>query len=266
MHSYPKGKVCAVKPFNTRRISAPTLHRNHLKVVIIVLVLLAVAFARNVIPVNALFLLVVLVPSVILHEVSHGYVANMFGDDTAKRAGRLTLNPIAHVDIFGSVFLPIILILSGLTPIGYAKPVPVNISNLRHPRNQSVLVSLAGPIVNIVLAILAGILLHLEIASAMRSNIAIAAQAEVTSSMLGKLLFYFGIINLLLAVFNLIPIPPLDGSAIIERFIPSSALGSYLQLRRVMLPVALVLFLVFPGVIQSAFTPFINLWTSIFIR
>lgn len=255
-----------MRPFNTQRVGTPRFHRKHLNLLIIALILLAVAFARNVISANILLLLVVLVPSVILHEVSHGYVAHIFGDDTAKSSGRLTLNPIAHIDIFGSIFLPLILILSGLTPIGYAKPVPVNISKLRHPRNQSVLVSLAGPFVNIVLTILSGLLLHLDIANAMRSNIALAAQAEVTSSTLGKLLFYFGIINLLLAVFNLIPIPPLDGSAIIERCIPSRALGSYLQLRRVMLPVALVLFLLFPGVIQSAFTPFIKLWTSIFIQ
>lgn len=254
-------------PFSTQRIGGRRpLHRKHLNLLVIALILLAVAFARNVISANAVLLLVVLVPSVILHEVSHGYVANLFGDDTAKKAGRLTLNPLAHIDLFGSIFLPLILILTGLTPIGYAKPVPVTISNLRHPRNQSVLVSLAGPFLNIVLAIVAGLLLHLDIANAMQSNIAVAAQAEVTSSALGKVLFYFGVINLLLAVFNLIPIPPLDGSAVIERFIPSRSLGSYLQLRRVMLPVALVLFLIFPGVIQSAFTPFINLWSSIFIQ
>lgn len=255
-----------MRPFNTSGMRPPQLRRKHLNWLIIALILFALAFARHVISINILLLIVVLVPSVILHEVSHGYVANMFGDDTAKMSGRLTLNPIAHIDIFGSIFLPLILILSGLTPIGYAKPVPVNISKLHHPRNQSVLVSLAGPAVNIILAVVAGLLLRLDIANAMQSNIAVAAQAEVTSSILGQLLFYFGVINLLLAVFNLIPIPPLDGSAIIERFIPSSALGSYLQLRRVMLPVALVLFLLFPGVIQSAFTPFINIWASIFIK
>ena len=98
-----------------------------------------------------------LVPSVILHEVSHGAMALAFGDDTAKRAGRLTLNPVRHVDPFGTIILPILLTLSGVGTFGYAKPVPVNVSRLRHPRNQGVVVSLVGPGVNIVLALAFGL-------------------------------------------------------------------------------------------------------------
>ena len=90
----------------------------------------------------------VVVPSIILHEVSHGYVANLFGDDTAKRAGRLTLNPVAHVDPVGTLIVPALMALSGIGVFGWAKPVPVNVGRLRSPRNQGVLVSLAGPIVN----------------------------------------------------------------------------------------------------------------------
>src|ERR671914_1114778 len=95
----------------------------------------------------------VLVPSSILHEVSHGVVALAFGDDTAKRAGRLTLNPLPHVDPFGTVLLPLLLSLTSLGVIGYAKPVPVNPGRLRKPRQHSLYVSLAGPAVNVVLAL-----------------------------------------------------------------------------------------------------------------
>ncbi|MDP8986803.1 MAG: site-2 protease family protein, partial [Actinomycetota bacterium] len=94
----------------------------------------------------------VLVPSVILHEVSHGVVALWYGDDTAKQAGRLTLNPLPHIDPFGTVILPVLLSLGGLGAFGYAKPVPVRTNRLRHPRQHSLYVSLVGPAVNIVLA------------------------------------------------------------------------------------------------------------------
>ena len=91
----------------------------------------------------------VLVPSIILHEISHGVVALAFGDDTAKRAGRLTLNPLKHVDPIGTILLPILLIVTTGKAFGWAKPVPVSINRLRHPRNQAVLVGLAGPAVNV---------------------------------------------------------------------------------------------------------------------
>src|SRR3989442_8164733 len=97
---------------------------------------------------TTLILLAVLVPSVMLHEISHGAVALAFGDDTAKRAGRLTLNPIANIDPFGTIILPLILALSGAGMFGWAKPVPVNPARLRHPRQEALLVSLAGPPTN----------------------------------------------------------------------------------------------------------------------
>src|SRR4051812_37297390 len=106
---------------------------------------------------NWLFL-AVLVPSVILHEVSHGAVAYVFGDDTAKRAGRLTLNPIRHIDPFGTVILPAMLVLAGAPAFGYAKPVPVNVRRLRRPRDHGLLVSLAGPATNLALVALATVL------------------------------------------------------------------------------------------------------------
>ena len=93
-----------------------------------------------------------LVPSIVLHEVSHGWVANFFGDPTAKENHRLTLNPMRHIDPFGTVLLPVLLLISGLPAFGYAKPVPVNVSRLRKPRSQGLYVSLAGPLMNIFLS------------------------------------------------------------------------------------------------------------------
>jgi Zn-dependent protease len=169
-----------------------------------------------------------IVPSIVLHEVSHGWVANYFGDPTAKENHRLTLNPLRHIDPFGTVVLPALLLISGLPAFGFAKPVPVNIGRLRKPRSQALYVSLAGPLVNIVL-------------SAVGFGICEFALHFDQSVFLLNVGVYFGLANLVLAAFNLIPIPPLDGSAIIERFIPNRHLPSYYQMRSRALPVVMVL-------------------------
>jgi Zn-dependent protease len=169
-----------------------------------------------------------IVPSIVLHEVSHGYVAYLFGDPTAKENHRLTLNPLRHIDPFGTVLLPALLILSGLPGFGYAKPVPVNISRLRHPRTQSLYVSLAGPLVNIVL-------------SAIGFGICELAIHVTQNQFMFDVGEYLGLVNLTLAAFNLIPIPPLDGSAIIERFIPIHHLPRYYNFRARALPIVMVL-------------------------
>jgi Zn-dependent protease len=173
-----------------------------------------------------------LVPSVVLHEVSHGYVANFFGDPTAKEQHRLTLNPLRHIDPFGTVIMPAILLFSHLPAFGYAKPVPVNLSRLRNPRKQALWVGLAGPAVNIVLS---GI------------GFAICEFAIHVNQSQGTFDFgeYLGLVNLVLAAFNLIPIPPLDGSAIIERFLPRRSLARYYRLRQRALPVFFLLLIVF---------------------
>jgi len=175
----------------------------------------------------------VLIPSVILHEISHGWVALLFGDDTAKRAGRLTLNPASHIDLFGTIILPALLVFSGYGFIGYAKPVPVNLGRLRSPRNQGVLVSLAGPLTNLALMGLAAVLftsLH-------------AANYQFGVPIWVRVLYYLGLVNLWLAVFNLLPIPPLDGSVLVERALPAAWWPGYLRLRRFSMPVFIVAFL-----------------------
>ncbi len=183
-----------------------------------------------------LYFFLAIVPSVILHEVSHGWVANYFGDPTAKDNGRLTLNPLAHIDPFGTVLLPALMVLSGLPAFGYAKPVPVKVSRLRNPRTQSLYVSLAGPFVNIIL-------------SAIGLGLCFWAVHGTQSQFMFNVGEYLGLANLVLAAFNLIPIPPLDGSAIIERFVPRKHLPRYYQMRARALPVVMVLvvldFLVF---------------------
>lgn len=174
-----------------------------------------------------------IVPSIVLHEVAHGYVAYHFGDPTAKESHRLTLNPLRHVDLFGTILLPALLIISGLPAFGYAKPVPVNLNRLRKPRSQSLYVALAGPAVNIVLCALSFALCKISLNG--------PYYRWGVSPFLVNVGVYLGLVNLTLAVFNLIPIPPLDGSAIIERFIPRRHLPRYYQMRARALPVVMVL-------------------------
>lgn len=194
----------------------------------------------------------VLIPSVILHEVSHGAVALMFGDDTAKRAGRLTLNPVSHVDPIGTVILPAILVLSGHPAFGYAKPVPVNVRRLRNARNASLVVSLVGPAVNIVLAGLAALALR-------RWNLSPFGQPPLG----WRVVFWIGYANVILAVFNLIPIPPLDGSAVVERLLPQRWWPGYLRIRQYSLLIVLAIVFLRPSALNSLFDPVLNWWQSL---
>lgn len=144
--------------------------------------------------------LIVLVFSAVVHEVMHGVVAEKFGDDTARREGRITLNPIPHLDIFSSILLPLFLYYAGSPVIlGAAKPVPVDFSNMRRPRLGMAVVSLAGPLSNFALAILAAVTIKSGLAT------------EFASMVLAQVV----IVNIVLGVFNLLPIPPLDGSKVI---------------------------------------------------
>ena len=189
--------------------------------------------------------LAVLIPAIILHEVSHGVVALAFGDDTAKKAGRLTLNPIAHIDPLGSIGLPLLLAVAGAPVFGWAKPVPVNPRNLRNPRQETLLVSLAGPATNVVLAIGAALVLRTATHSSLPIDFALQ----------------FGIINVVLATFNLIPIPPLDGSAIIERFLPAHWWPGWLRLRHYSFAILFLLVFLLPGnYLTHLFNFSLNLW------
>lgn len=192
-------------------------------------------------------ILLALVVSVILHEVAHGVAALGFGDDTARRAGRLTLNPVAHVDPFGTLLLPAFLAIAsgGTATFGYAKPVPVNPRRMRDPRNHGLLVSLAGPATNVALAgaaIVAWRLLDLSPAD----------------EGLPFFVEMFGIVNVVLAVFNLLPIPPLDGSAMVERVLPMRWWEPYLRVRQYSVFLLLVVVFAFP--LDRLFRPAVQLW------
>ena len=154
------------------------------------------------------FFIVILIFSIVIHEVSPGAVANYLGDPTAKYAGRLTLNPLKHLDPFGSIFLPVLLLIisRGTFAVGYAKPVPINPYNFRDQKWGTLKVSIAGPGVNLFLALIFGLLLRVFL------------HFSVLSSFY-PIFIYIVFMNLLLAVFNLLPVPPLDGSHILFTFL-----------------------------------------------
>ncbi len=159
--------------------------------------------------VDFIFTIAVLIISVILHEISHGYAAYFLGDSTAKYAGRLTLNPLKHLDIFGSVILPLILVITraGFI-IGWAKPVPFNPYNLKNKKWGLALVGISGPATNFLLAGFFGL--------SIRLNDALVFLPASFSQLAGLIV----LINLTLGIFNLIPIPPLDGSRLVSAFLP----------------------------------------------
>lgn len=163
-----------------------------------------------------IFQILVLVLSAVIHEYMHGFVAYQLGDSTAKDAGRLTINPIPHLDLWGSILLPLMMILSGVGfVIGYAKPVPYNPYNLRDRKWGEAKVALAGPLSNLVVAIVFGLILRF------------APFISITFSGLLGIIVY---INLLLMIFNLLPIPPLDGSKVLATFLSDGARKKYYSL------------------------------------
>lgn len=161
---------------------------------------------------------VLILPAIVLHEVSHGYVAYLLGDPTAKRAGRLTLNPIKHVDPFGTLLLPAILLLltRGQAYFGYAKPVPVNPGYFKNYRMGFFLTGIAGPSANLVLALLSGL----------------AVRALGYQTIPGAIALMFAQANLILMFFNLIPIPPLDGSRVIPLFLTDAGMRTYARVEQ----------------------------------
>jgi Zn-dependent protease len=185
-----------------------------------------------------------LIWAVTVHEVAHGYVALKMGDHTARLAGRLTLNPIKHLDLFGSLLLPLILKLSG-SPIvfGYAKPVPVNVHHFRDYRKGTLWVSAAGVLANMVLAVISAVLFQM-LASTEASWT--QSQYGLLPGFLVQLLAYSVIINCILALFNLIPIPPLDGSRILAMLLPAPLRMHFARLERFGMIIILVLLITGP--------------------
>ena len=222
------------------------MKRQHIVVLVVAAIIAVIAWQEGVITTERLIFIAILGVSIILHEVSHGWAALGFGDETAKEAGRLTLNPLAHIDPFGTLILPAILIFTTGVGFGYAKPVPVNPRRMRDPRNHSLLVALAGPATNIVLVAIA--------------TVAIRMRNPDTSTFVLDLLFGFGLMNVALAVFNLIPIPPLDGSAVIERVLPRKWWPGYIRLRQYSMLILLALVFLVPGGVSRIISPVVELW------
>jgi len=176
-----------------------------------------------------------LVFAIVFHEVAHGWTAYAFGDPTAKEARRLSLNPFRHVDPIGTVVLPLILAVAHAPIFGWAKPVPVRAERLRNPRVQMMLVGLAGPGMNFLLAILSALLLGLGF---------------ITSDFLQQMLVNFVAVNLFLGLFNLLPIPPFDGSHVVAGLLPERLAQPYRQLGRWSMLIFFTLLLILPTVFK----------------
>lgn len=190
-----------------------------------------------------LVVLPVLLFSVVVHECAHGYAAEWWGDPTARMLGRLTLNPIPHIDLIGSILVPGLLIATGANFLfGWAKPVPITPDNFRDRRLGDITVSLAGPVSNVLLALgFAGLLL-----SARLLGFAPAALVQLCA--------YGVFLNFILAVFNLLPIPPLDGSHVVANLLPRRAAYAYRSLGAFGLVIVIVLLMV-PGLLGLVFLP-----------
>lgn len=188
--------------------------------------------------------------AVVLHEVSHGYVAKRLGDDTASRMGRLTLNPIAHIDLFGTVLMPIMFYMASGFLFAYAKPVPVDFSRLRNPKRDMVWVAAAGPATNIALAIISAIVL--KVLALYFPESLLVEMSEGTQELkangvvsmivipLSLMLFYSTMLNVVLAVINLIPIPPADGGRIVTGLLPEPQASAYAKIE----PVGMILLII----------------------
>jgi len=189
--------------------------------------------------------LVPLVIAIVFHEVAHGLVARALGDPTASDRGRLSLNPIRHVDPFGTVILPMILALSSAPIFGWAKPVPVNFRRLRQPRRDMILVALAGPGINLVLGVIGALIL--AVTFAMAQGELRGAAGFVAANALN-----FVYINIFLGVFNLLPVPPFDGGHVVEGLLPKRQARNFRKIGRYSLIVLIVLLLVLPAMSPSA--------------
>ena len=192
--------------------------------------------------------------AITFHEVAHGYVANKLGDPTAKMMGRLTLNPIAHIDLIGTILIPLVLFFStnGQFVFGYAKPVPINPFNFKNPKKDMAISAAAGPITNIILAALCWFIYSIIPGTAGTENSSFAVLTPI------KQMWEAGFgINLVLAVINLVPIPPLDGGRILVGILPHEQAVSYSRIEPFVFIIIMVLFI--SGIAQHLLSPLITI-------
>ena len=195
--------------------------------------------------------------AVTFHEVAHGFVADRLGDPTAKMMGRLTLNPIAHIDPIGTVLMPIMLLVltNGQFVFGYAKPVPINPMNFKDPKKDMAISAAAGPVMNLLLAFLSVIVLRFIIVP-----LTLVSPESVNSTILGPLLMIFKssvVVNVVLAVFNMIPIPPLDGGRVLTGFLPNRQAAVFSRIEP--FGFLIVIFLIASGIANYFVLPLVNL-------
>lgn len=190
--------------------------------------------------------------AIISHEIAHGWVAWYLGDDTAKKQGRLSLNPLKHIDIFGSIFLPILMFFSksGIV-FGWAKPVPVDYSKLKHKKRDFILVASAGVLANFALALISALLL----------KISLLIPANIISGILAAFFLNMIFFNVLLGIFNLLPIPPLDGSKILLGWSDNKYIQKYINSERIGMMFLIIILFIIPVIIKYAHISF-NLITA----
>jgi Zn-dependent protease len=197
-----------------------------------------------------------LVFAIVLHEVAHGWVANKLGDNTARSMGRLTLNPISHIDLFGTIIMPLMLFVltNGKMVFGYAKPVPINPYNFKDPKKGMALSSLAGPGINLVMAISFSLILRVVIPPI--EGILPRQSWDMIALPITLMLGYGVVINIVLAVLNMIPIPPLDGSRVVYWLLPSRPAAVYYRLE----PYGTIILmgLIMLGVLGKIMTPILR--------
>ena len=198
--------------------------------------------------------------AITFHEVAHGYVALRLGDPTAKLLGRLTLNPLAHIDIFGTILLPLIMYATTGFAFGYAKPVPINPMNFRNPRKGMALSAVSGPATNIALALLSGIILKFLLIPL--SEISPTLIGEAILYPMQKMLAVSVLINFMLAALNMIPIPPLDGGRVLAGLLPSKLSFSFSKIEPFGFIIVLILF--YTHVTDYILWPFILLFIKLF--
>lgn len=199
--------------------------------------------------------------AITFHEVSHGFVANRLGDPTAKFMGRLTLNPIAHIDPVGTILLPVMMLVftQGQFVFGYAKPVPINPANFRNPRRDMAVSAAAGPLTNICLAIASLLILKFIVMPAsmlLPGNLSKAILAPLTLMLTSSILF-----NVILAAFNLIPIPPLDGGRVLVGLLPHKHAISFSRIEP--FGFIIVLILIMTGIANLFVLPLVNFFMAL---
>jgi Zn-dependent protease len=192
----------------------------------------------GVIPVTSVIMIICFIPAIVVHEVAHGFVAWKLGDPTAKSRGRLSLNPIRHVDPFGTVLLPLLLLLAGGPVFGYAKPVPYNPSYFKDIRKGELFTGRAGPVSNLLMGIVGAIVCYALI---LPGFFPVAVEYWIS-----MICIYFAMVNFCLMFFNLLPIPPLDGSSIIAPFLSDRALRKYYSIQQYALPALMILLIAVP--------------------